>query len=267
MSTSTARRRPGPGRRRSALYTLARLGLVAVVAGAAGAGRRAAADRAAGRADRGAAAVDGAVPRACAGGSTQALARGAGAAGAPSAPRCERGCAGTSRPATTGGRRSDERAPDSSPSPSPTAVSADQASSSRPVRASTGISSRPAAPAEHPAGQQHGQRRAGQGRAAAASCAGRPARENSSGTRHQGGVQPAGVGVAEQHGQRALAHDLVGRDVAQVVGHQHRAGEHAHGERARPPPALRAAPPCVIRVPSTATGPKKTNTATSPSPA
>ena len=45
--------------------------------------------------------------------------------------------------------------------------------------------------------------------------------------RHQQDVEVAGALVAQQHRERALAGDPVGGDVAQVVGHQDRAGQRA----------------------------------------
>ena len=71
--------------------------------------------------------------------------------------------------------------------------------------------------------------------------------------------------VAEPHREGALAGRGVGRDVAQVVGDQDRAGE-------RPDPDGRARagqvelPAWTYAVPTTATSPKKTKTITSPSP-
>ena len=79
-------------------------------------------------------------------------------------------------------------------------------------------------------------------------------------------VQRAGAGVAEPYGQRALAGLGVGRDVAQVVDHQQRAGERADADAARPARATVTARSATYVVPTVATRPKKTKTKTSPSP-
>ena len=110
-------------------------------------------------------------------------------------------------------------------------MSTDQASSSSPVWPSTRMSARPSAPREH---LPHGQHRRGQGHQAEQHRPAAHAAEHRQQERqqHERGVEPAGVAVAEDHGQGALADDLVRRDVAQVVGHEHRAREHPDGDGA-----------------------------------
>ena len=60
------------------------------------------------------------------------------------------------------------------------------------------------------------------------------------GEQQQGGIQPTGPGVPEPDGEGVLARPLIGGDVAQVVGHEDRRGEHADPDRPdEPEPARR----------------------------
>ena len=206
-----------------ALYTLARLGLLAVIAGLLRAGRRAVPARPADRADRRAAAVDGAVPRAA-----RPAGRRAGAAERPpprgARRRCGPSCAGDDVPTPRQSDRPADARARRRWRPTRPAVAGRS-------RRSTADQRRPSAPPStaRTGGQPAGARAV---RAASASCARPGQRREPNGSSDEHGVERAGVAVAEHHRQRALADDAVARDVAQVVGHQHRAGQHADADRA-----------------------------------
>ena len=114
---------------------------------------------------------------------------------------------------------------------SPAPSSTPYASCSWPVPASTGTSSRPTTP-ERTAADRGVRQRRGQQREQ------RPRRDDGGADRrgegrdHQRRVEHAGAPVAEHDGERALAGVDVGRDVAQVVRHEDRAGQRAAADAA-----------------------------------
>ena len=145
-------------------------------------------------------------------------------------------------PTTTSTARSTRCAANRRPARSATAI--DHTSIVSPVSRSTGISSVPPRPLAHRPRGPHRQRRGHQTDRA-------PRRRQH---QHQGQherqrqqrlIQQAGAGVAEPHGQRDLAGLRVGRNVAKVVGHQHRRRQAARRRpRARRRPSRPAAPGC-----------------------
>ena len=124
-----------------------------------------------------------------------------------------------------------------------TATRAAQSSSATPVCWSTGIRPGPAAPPRTVAGGAGRERPGSPARAAPTTWwpRRRATTAAAAATSTSSSVERAGAPVAEADGEGALAGHRVGRDVAQVVGDQDRAGERADADRGvqrRPLPRL-----------------------------
>ena len=117
---------------------------------------------------------------------------------------------------------------------SPTKTPAAYSSSATPVFWSTGTSARPVVPdsTTRVAGGRGDQEHQAEQGARTSSIA--TPTSVATATHDEQRVEVAALPVAEHHGQRALARRRVGRDVAQVVGDQDRAGERADAGRGEP---------------------------------